>query len=124
VQNKDYNALAAEMMDWTVSTEIDPKNPDWHVFKNKNGGIITNHLQDDHLFLPEWNPIQDRNQAYMLLKRVEEFGLWRTLTERLLEDLSFDYVIRDRFFWDFLTCPSDIITIACVDVYLSEVKKK
>ena len=114
MQSKDYNALAAEMMGWVVSTLVDTA-PEWHVFENKNGWIVQNHLQDDHLFVVDWNPLEDRNQAYQLLKRAEELGLLDNVIIRIRASFDSPLAFSCPSLW--LTCPTDIITKACVDVW-------
>lgn len=102
---KDYNALSAEMMEygWEAGLVIFPDGDNMEQFF--------------------WNPLENRNQAYQLLKRAEELGLAEKVEYQVYQSLKYfkgfgfqDQSLRENN-WSFLTCPTDIITMACVDVW-------
>jgi hypothetical protein len=103
---KDYNALAAEMMGY----EIFPP-------ELEHDCIVS--IADDRKIW--WFPLHDRNQALMLLKRAEELGLAEDVIckVRAASPHEIDpYAPPDwkDLYW-LLSCPTDTITRACVDVW-------
>lgn len=121
MQDKNYNALSAEMMGWKLyDTELwEPAKPEQYEDALNNDGY---HWEGSGLnYAHNWNPLQDRNQAYQLLKRAEELGLAEEVTCEIRATNSQDidpYAPSDwkEFYWC-LTCPTDTITTACVDVW-------
>lgn len=102
---KNYNALAAEMMGygWEAGLVIFPDGENMEQFF--------------------WNPLQDRNQAYQLLKRAEELELAEQaeafiyLGMKYFKGFGFAESRLWESNWNYLTCPPDIIVKACVDVW-------
>lgn len=102
---KNYNALAAEMMGygWEAGLVIFPDGDNMEQFF--------------------WNPLENRNQAYELLKRAEELGLADEveasiyLRLKYLKGFAWGDLAIGQINWLILTCPTDIIVMACVDVW-------
>lgn len=120
---KNYTALAAEMMGWVLyDTEVwRPAKPEQFEYALNNDGY---HWEGSGLnYAHNWNPLEDRNQAYMVLKRAEELGLADEveasiyLTLKYLNGFAWGDLSVGEINWKILTCPTDIITKACVDVW-------
>lgn len=105
---KNYTALAAEMMGYeTFPPEMEH-------------GLLVAITEEYRMW---WNPLQDRNQSYELLKRAEELGLADEveasiyLRLKYLKGFAWGDLAIGQINWLILTCPTDIIVMACVDVW-------
>lgn len=108
---KNYNALAAEMMGWTIES-IAPRHD---IYRDKNGHYVYCPIRLERFRPNNWNPLQDRNQAHQLLKRAEALGILSEVVQHIALGYACEFCAFKAA--EALLCPSDIITVACVDVW-------
>lgn len=102
--NKDYNALAAEMLGLRRGQIMLPGD---NVHQYAMGDLI------------DWNPLEYHDQAYELLEQAEKLGLSKAgIVVEIMDRLGvLDATPPYTQHWALLACPPDIMTKVCIDFW-------